>query len=57
MSNLFSLTILGDSIVFVGGIVVGIVYETNIKGWIVGAEAFAPSLTAKTATIEAAIKK
>ncbi|GEC56769.1 hypothetical protein [Bradyrhizobium phage ppBeUSDA76-2] len=57
MSSLFSLTILGDALVFVGGVAVGILYETKIKGWIVGAEAFAASLKAKAAAIESAVKK
>ncbi|QPF87040.1 hypothetical protein IC762_12380 [Bradyrhizobium genosp. L] len=48
---------MGDICVFIGGIAAGILYETKIKAWIVGAEAFAASLKAKAAAVEAAVKK
>lgn len=54
---MFGLTFFGDAIVLAGGIAIGVLYETKIKVWVVGAEAFAASLRTKADAVSAAIKK
>lgn len=50
-------TILGDIAIAAGGIVVGVLYEAKIKGWYMGAEAYAASLRAKADAVIAAARK
>lgn len=52
----FGLTFFGDILVLIGGVAVGILYETKIKAWIMGAENFAKSLEAKAAAVRSAVK-
>lgn len=52
---MFDLTLIGDAIILVGGIAIGVLYETKIKVWIVGAETFAANLRAKADAVAPAV--
>lgn len=54
---MFDLTLIGDAIILAGGIAIGVLYETKIKAWVMGAEAFAANLRSKADAVSAAVKK
>ena len=54
---MFEATLIGDVILVSAGIAAGVIYEAKIKGWYMGAEAYAAKLRAKADAITAAAKK